>query len=53
MKNDIFTFKRVEMKYMLDSEKKAAFIEALGDRLQGDIIKEIYVPKKIVNIVTK
>ena len=27
--------------------------EALGGRLQGNIIKEIYVPKKIVNIVAK
>ena len=27
--------------------------EALGDKLKGDIIKEIYVPKKIVNIVAK
>jgi len=27
--------------------------EALGDKLSGNIIKEIYVPKKIVNIVAK
>lgn len=27
--------------------------EALGDRLTGSIVKEIYVPKKIVNIVAK
>ena len=27
--------------------------EALGDKLNGTIIKEIYVPKKIVNIVAK
>lgn len=27
--------------------------EALGDRLNGDIIKEIYVPGRIVNIVQK
>ena len=27
--------------------------EALGDRLSGNIIKEIYVPGKIVNIVAK
>ena len=27
--------------------------EALGDRLKGEIVKEIYVPKKIVNIVVK
>ena len=27
--------------------------EALGDKLTGNIIKEIYVPKKIINIVVK
>ena len=27
--------------------------EALGDRLSGTVVKEIYVPKKIVNIVVK
>jgi len=27
--------------------------EVLGDRLNGNIVKEIYVPKKIVNIVAK
>jgi leucyl-tRNA synthetase len=27
--------------------------EALGDRITGTIRKEIYVPKKIVNIVAK
>ena len=27
--------------------------EALGDKLTGNIIKEIYVPKKIINIVAK
>jgi leucyl-tRNA synthetase len=27
--------------------------EALGDKLTGNIIKEIYVPGKIVNIVAK
>ena len=27
--------------------------EALGDKLSGNIIKEIYVPKKIVNLVVK
>jgi len=31
----------------------AAAKDALGDKLSGDIIKEIYVPGKIVNIVTK
>ncbi len=27
--------------------------EALGDKLTGNIVKEIYVPKKIINIVAK
>ena len=27
--------------------------EALGNKLNGTIVKEIYVPKKIVNIVQK
>ena len=27
--------------------------EVLGDKLSGNVIKEIYVPKKIVNIVAK
>ena len=27
--------------------------EALGDRLNGNIVKEIYVPGRIVNIVQK
>ena len=27
--------------------------EALGDKLQGNIVKEIYVPGRIVNIVAK
>ena len=31
----------------------AAAKEALGDKLSGNIIKEIYVPGKIVNIVAK
>ena len=31
----------------------AAAKEALGSRLQGNIVKEIYVPGRIVNIVAK
>ena len=27
--------------------------EALGDKLSGNIVKEIYVPGRIVNIVVK
>ena len=34
-------------------EAVAAAKAALGDRLTGNIIKEIYVPKKIINIVAK
>ncbi len=46
MKNDIFTFKRVEMKYMLDSAKKDAFIEALGSNL----VPDDYPESDIMNI---
>ena len=31
----------------------AAGKAALGDKLSGTIVKEIYVPKKIINIVVK
>ena len=31
----------------------AAAKEALGDKLTGNIVKEIYVPGRIVNIVVK
>ena len=31
----------------------AAGKEAVADKLTGNVIKEIYVPKKIVNIVMK
>ncbi len=39
-----------------DADRDAAVAagrEALGDRLKGTIVKEIYVPKKIINIVVK
>ena len=39
-----------------DREKDAAIAaakEALGDKLTGNIVKEIYVPGRIVNIVVK
>ena len=39
-----------------DVEKDAAIAaakEALGDKLTGNIVKEIYVPGRIVNIVVK
>ena len=34
-------------------EAIAAGKTALGDKLSGNIVKEIYVPGKIVNIVAK
>ena len=40
----------------VDTSKEDAIAKAkevLGDKLSGNIIKEIYVPKKIVNIVAK
>mgnify|MGYP002627337378 CR=1 FL=1 len=36
-----------------DADAKAKAKEALGDKLQGNIIKEIYVPGRIINIVAK
>ena len=40
----------------VDIEKDAAIAkgkEAIADKLTGNIVKEIYVPKKIINIVMK
>ena len=40
----------------IDVDKNTAILagkEALGDKLKGNIIKEIYVPGKIINIVAK
>lgn len=40
----------------VDADKDTAISagkEALGDKLTGNIIKEIYVPGKIINIVAK
>ena len=34
-------------------EAVAAGKEAVADKLTGNVIKEIYVPKKIVNLVVK
>ena len=34
-------------------EALAAGKEAIADKLTGNVIKEIYVPKKILNIVMK
>ena len=34
-------------------EAIAAGKEAIADKLTGNVIKEIYVPKKIINIVQK
>ena len=39
-----------------EMEKEAAIAagkEALGDKLSGNIVKEIYVPGRIINIVVK
>ena len=47
---------RVTISVPKDSEKDAVIAaakEALGDKLTGNIVKEIYVPGRIVNIVAK
>ncbi len=47
---------RVTISVPKDQEKDAiiaAAKEALGDKLTGNIVKEIYVPGRIVNIVVK
>ena len=40
----------------IDEEKETVIANAkamLGDKLSGNVIKEVYVPNKIVNIVVK
>jgi len=47
---------KTTIKLSKDEEKDAAIAkakEALGNKLQGNIIKEIYVPGRIINIVAK
>lgn len=47
---------KVVIKVPVDITKEAAIAagrEALGEKLAGEIVKEIYVPGKIVNIVAK
>ena len=47
---------RGNVKIARDADKDTAIAaakEALGDRLTGNIVKEIYVPGRIVNIVVK
>ena len=47
---------RVTISFPKDIDKDAAIAaakEALGDKLTGNIVKEIYVPGRIVNIVAK
>ena len=47
---------RVTISIAKDEEKDSVLAkakEALGDRISGNIIKEIYVPGRIVNIVCK
>ena len=44
------------VKLPLDVDKESAIAagkEAIADKLTGTIVKEIYVPKKIINIVQK
>ena len=47
---------KVVVSISVDADKDTAIAagkEALGDKLNGNIIKEIYVPGKIINIVAK
>ena len=47
---------KATVKVAADIDKDSAIAtakEALGDKLSGNIVKEIYVPGKIVNIVAK
>lgn len=47
---------KVVVSVSVDADKDTAIAagkEALGDKLSGKIIKEIYVPGKIINIVAK
>ena len=47
---------RVTVSVPKDMEKEAVIAaakEALGDKLTGTVVKEIYVPGRIVNIVVK
>ena len=47
---------KATVKVAADVDKDSAIAaakEVLGDKLSGNIIKEIYVPGKIVNIVAK
>ena len=47
---------RVTISIAKDEEKDIVLAkakEALGDRISGNIVKEIYVPGRIVNIVCK
>ena len=47
---------KAQVKISKDEEKDSAIAkakEALGDKLNGTIVKEIYVPGRIVNIVVK
>ena len=50
------TQQHIHAAFVADIDKESAITaakEALGDKLSGNIIKEIYVPGKIVNIVAK
>ena len=47
---------KVVIKISADATKEEAIAagkEAIADKITGTIVKEIYVPKKIINIVMK
>ena len=47
---------RVVIKIPADSTKEEAIAagkEALGNKLSGNVVKEVYVPGRIINIVMK
>ena len=47
---------KATVKVAADIDKDSAIAaakEALGDKLTGNIVKEIYVPGRIINIVAK
>ncbi len=50
------TINRATVSVPVDVDKEAAIAagkEALGDKLNGNIVKEIYVPGRIINLVVK
>ena len=52
----LFRSTRAVISIPADSTKEEAIAagkEAVADKLTGTVVKEIYVPKKIINIVQK